>query len=300
MSQFPVSLGFKLSLGWQEQQRLGLLPSFDGDLYVFLCRNGFDYFEFGAGACSDEGEIALLRQEAVACADGGLGVALHPYLAGAANPASFGESSESLTALESVLRAAAVAADVCGRRVPVVLHPAECSYEGDEIGGALFRSQLLRRSRLFFSEVAKRATASHESVEPLVEHQVPPSPGERTMRIGDTYAELLEVVAGSGLGICWDTGHYLLSVQRHGQEETPPDEFLWRVGHVHLHDVVAGRDHCVIAPTSRWLRDHMRMLQQRGFSGGVTLEYSADAIQSVGTFERLVGDSVEALSSWAL
>ncbi len=300
MGGFAGLPGFKLSLDWREQQGLGVLPPFEGDLYAFLREAGFAYLEFGMGACVDERELALLRREAALCREGGLGVALHPYLSGAHNPASFGERPEALSAVESVLGAGSAVAAICGVRVPVVLHPAACSYEGDEQHAAAFRGELLRRSRLFFAEMERRARTAHASVEPVAEHQVPPAPGERVMRIGDTYRELLEVVGVGGLGICWDTGHYLLSVERHGQSERPSDDFLRLVRRVHLHDVVDGQDHRVVSAGSHRLRDYMRLLQERGFSGGTTLEYSAWAIRSAGGLKRAVEKSVAAIAAWAI
>ncbi len=300
MAGFAGPLDFKLPLDWREQQGLGVLPRFDGDLYAFLREAGFGYLEFGMGACVDEGESALLRREAALCREGGLGVALHPYLRGAHNPASFGESPEALSVVESVLGAASAVAAICGVRVPVVLHPAESSYEGDEQHAAAFRGELLRRSRLFFAEMERRARTAHASVEPVAEHQVPPAPGESVMRIGDTYRELLEVVGVGGLGICWDTGHYLLSVERHGQSERPSDDFLRLVRRVHLHDVVDGQDHRVVSAGSHRLRDYMRLLQERGFASGTTLEYSAGAIRSAGGLKRAIEKSVAAIAAWAI
>lgn len=298
MNDLPFSLGFKLSLGWREQQMRGQLPPAKGEVYDLLRRRGFDYFEFGVGACKEQDEVLLIHREAAACAECGLGIALHPYLAGPDNPAVFGETAESAGALESVLAAASTAGSISGGPVALVLHPAEWRYEPDTEDLAAARRRLLTRSQDFFAALAECAVALHPQAQPVVEHQVPPAPGERVLRIGDTYAELLEVVAGTDLGICWDTGHYLLSVERHGQAERPPVEFLRRVEVVHLHDVVAGRDHSLISLQSDRLRDYVQMLLGSGFRGNVTLEYSGEAIRSGGSFERVIAESVEVLKAW--
>lgn len=212
----PFSLGFKLALDWREQQQRGELPPMKGDLYGFLRGQGFDYFEFSVGACQDASELPLLQREAAECRRAGLAAWLHPYLSPPHNPAFFGERAEALSALESVLAAAAEAAVHSGRPAGIVLHPAELSYGGRSEGLASLRHVLLGRSRLFFAAVEERLVRGRSPVRVVVEHQVPPAPGEPVIRIGDTYAELLQVVADVTLGLCWDTGHYLLSVQRRG------------------------------------------------------------------------------------
>jgi sugar phosphate isomerase/epimerase len=183
--------------------------------------------------------------------------------------------------------------------VRVVLHPAELPYGDGAADLPALRRGLLERSRGFFAAAVERLAGSPSGVRVVVEHQVPPAPREAVIRIGDTYAELLEVVAAVDLGLCWDTGHYLLSVQRRGQDPLPPDAFLRRVELVHLHDVTSAQwDHQVIRRGSEPLRRYVQLLCQAGFSGGVTLEYSAEAIRSAGSFERVIADSLDALSAW--
>lgn len=297
-SGFPFALGFKLVLGWREQQGQGQLPAPKGDLYEALRSSGFDYFEFSVGPCQAPAEVALLMREAAACRGAGLFIALHPYLGLPHNPAFFGERPEPLAALESVL-AAAGSAGQPGRPVRVVLHPAELSYGDGAADLPALRRGLLERSRGFFAAAVERLAGSPSGVRVVVEHQVPPAPREAVIRIGDTYAELLEVVAAVDLGLCWDTGHYLLSVQRRGQDPLPPDAFLRRVELVHLHDVTSAQwDHQVIRRGSAPLRRYVQLLCQAGFNGGVTLEYSAEAIRSAGSFERVIADSLDALSAW--
>jgi sugar phosphate isomerase/epimerase len=145
--------------------------------------------------------------------------------------------------------------------------------------------------------LTQRAEAA-AGVRPVIEHQLAAKPGERIIRIGDTYEELLRLVDGLDVGVCWDTGHYLLAVDRHGQAERPPAEFVRRVEHVHLHAVVGGVDHCVIEPGSRGLPAYLRMLAREGFSGSLTLEYSAAAILAGGSYEAAVDRSLGALEAY--
>ena len=297
MSGFLFSLGFKLPLDWREQQRRGAIPPPDIDVYSLLHKLGFDYVEFGVGPCQHGEELSRLHREVEACCKQGLGVALHPYLSGSDNSTFFGITPESEAAVRSVIKAASSTAASSGRKVSLVLHPAECFYEMSDRD--VFHSEMLQRSKLFFAEIKRQADESRGEVEPFAEHQVPPTTGERIIRIGDTYMELLDVITGIGLRICWDTGHYILSVERHGQDEEPSTEFLDRVGCVHLHDVVDVQDHRLITPNSDRPRRYLTMLLHNGFTGGVTLEYSLESIRSVGGVEETLRSSVEVLSDWA-
>ena len=296
MHGVPLSLGFKLVLGWRGQVQQGALPEPAPDLYGFLSAAGFAYLEFGTGSCRDPAERALLRREADACAEAGLGVALHPYLWGAENPACYGRSPHVPAALDAMLAAAQEVASVTGRPARLVIHPAAQSYDPSSTSPAELRRTLLERSRHFLQALREQARARCPDVRPAAEHQVPPAPGECVIRIGDTAQELLDVA--SGLGICWDTGHYLLSVERHGQSAVPSGEMLRRTEAVHLHDVVDGRDHRLISAESTRLRDYLQMLRAVGFGGGITLEYSVDAIRRAGGIERAASDSVRVLSDW--
>ncbi|MHC5034169.1 MAG: TIM barrel protein [Planctomycetota bacterium] len=297
MDECPLVLGFKIQLGWCEQASEHL-PCVDADLYALLRARGFDYVEFGVGTCTDDGELALLRREAAACAEAGLGVSLHPYLPGAFNPACFGETGESRAVIDSVLGAGSIVAGITGRSGHLNLHPAELQHDALELAAAAsLRQRLLARSRRFFAALEERARG-HALVRPVVEHQVPPGNGEPTIRIGDTCAELLEVVADTDLGFCWDTGHYLASVERYGQADPPPDDFVRRVEAVHLHDLVAAQDHQPVSPASARLGGCVRTLLAVGFSGGVTLEYSAAAIAAAGGFEPVIADSLRVLTQW--
>ncbi len=300
MTGFAGSLGFKLSLDWRDQQGRGLLPPLEEDLYEFLRRRGFRHFEFGVGACTDPAEAALLQQEAAACRAQSLAVCLHPYLRGAENPAVFGRSGQVSRAMAAIAEAARRVAGVCEAPVAVVLHPAELAFDRLVTDASDLRRRLFERSHLFLADLEQRMAESGGAARAVVEHQVPPAPGEDVIRIGDTYAELLDVVSGTGLGLCWDTGHYLLSVQRHGQDERPSEEFVQRVAHVHLHDVVEGEDHRVVAAGSERVACYLRMLVERGFDGAVTLEYSARAIWAAEGFAQAVDRSLRALSAWGL
>jgi len=297
VDKLPFSVGLKLQLGWRDQQGRGQLPPCRDELYGLLAEAGFDYFEFGTGTLRDEAQLGRLRSECRACAGAGLAVAIHPYLGGKENPAFFGMSPEAEAAARSVVTAAALASRIAGGTVRLVLHPAEMPCRPEEQDLVERRRRPFEASKRYFNRIAE-LVAAHPSVEPLVEHQVPPVEGEGVIRIGDTYAELTALLDGSKLGICWDTGHYILSIARHGQPGMPSDAFVRRVREVHLHDVAEGEDHRIVRRDSALPRAYIRMLLERGFTGAVTLEYSARAMLAEGSFEGVLERSLDALSAW--
>jgi sugar phosphate isomerase/epimerase len=284
--RFRSSLGFKLPLGWREQQAQGLLPGFEGDVYGHLGECGFDYVEFGFGlTLGDNAAVeVLLADEAAACAEQGLAVAIHPGPGEEENATAawFGPSVDEQPGVEPVLRAAHVAAEASGDEVVTVLHAAQRVYDPERDDVQELRDEVVRRSRLFFAALERAVDRTEQVVRPVAEHQLPPDPDEPLIRVGDTWRELLKVLADCELGACWDTGHYILGVQRYGQEPEPPGRFLRRVTHVHLHDVVEGRDHRPVGLHSARPIRYLDLLSGCGFAGGITLEYSADGVVAAG------------------
>ncbi|MFO7958152.1 MAG: TIM barrel protein [Candidatus Brocadiia bacterium] len=298
--RFRSSLGFKLPLGWRQQQAEGRLPGFEGDVYAYLGECGFDYAEFGFGlTLGDNAAVeALVADEAAACAEAGLAVAIHPGPGEEENASAawFGPSVDEQPGVEPVLRAAHVAAEASGREVVVVLHPAQRVYDPKCDNVQELRDDVVRRSRFFFAALERAVERTEQAVRPVAEHQLPPDPDEPLIRVGDTWGELLEVLADCDLGACWDTGHYILAVQRHGQEPEPPQRFLRRVTHVHLHDVVEGRDHRPVERGSARPRRYLDLLSASGFAGGITLEYAADGVVAAGGPEAVLREAPEVLA----
>lgn len=211
----PYALGFKLPLDWR-----GRAPG-DGDLYGLLASCGYRFVEFGAGDCTGRGEADLLMSEARRCAAEGLGVAFHPYPGGPCNPAQYGRRPEAEESLRAILELAAAASGITDGPVTVNLHPAALQYDPSGSDRAALRADLLERSRLYFAEIERRLADGGAGVRVVAEHQLPTGVDEPTIRVGDTCAELLQVVAGTGVPLCWDTGHYIIGVARYGQPDPP-------------------------------------------------------------------------------
>jgi len=300
MSPFPTAVGLTLPLDWRARQEQGELPNVSSDVYAYLVGLGFDYCEFRIGGSGEA--LRLLRREAEACQDAGLGIALHPDAEGEVSRRAgwFGERPGAHRGIEPILRAGITAAEVTARPINAVVHPAQFVFDSPPPkDGAEFRAELVRRCRLFFAELDDRASElPGPAVRVLVEHQLPTKPGENVVRIGDTCAELLDVVADCGLGLCWDTGHFILSIDRHGVPEQPPDEFVRRVRHVHLHDVVAGEDHYPISSRSHRLMRYLQMLREVGSDVAITLEYALRGMMAAGGFKRVLPESMAVLHDW--
>ncbi|MFO8009025.1 MAG: TIM barrel protein [Candidatus Brocadiia bacterium] len=300
---FPPQLGMKVPLDWRERRRRGQFPRVEGGPYALLARLGFGYVEFPVGVelSGEQPAAAPLEREARACREHGLGVALHPGPGALDNALAswFGPTADCQPAVEPVVDVCAAAARVTGGVVPVVLHPAQLGCRPAAVDEEALREELVRRSGLFFAALERTVREVEPRLRPVAEHQVPPTPEEGIIRIGDTCDELLSVVAGCGIGLCWDTGHYILAVERYGQAAVPPAKFLRRTAHVHLHDVVEGRDHRVISPGSERLREFMRLLRERGFDGWVTLEYTENAIAEAGGPQAALGRTLDALRRWS-
>ncbi|MGD2174836.1 MAG: TIM barrel protein [Candidatus Brocadiaceae bacterium] len=297
-----LSIGFKLPLDWRARQHRGDLPRLEREVYGFLGGLGFEFveFSFGLELEGNEAVLELLREEASVCRAHGLGTAIHPGPSELDNltGAWFGPVPECQPGVSPVLQAGSCAARASGGPVTVVLHPAQFAHQPELVEPSDLRREMVRRSALFFAQLERSVAGLDGAVHPVAEHQLPTDPDEPLMRIGDTCEELLQAAAHTRLGLCWDTGHYLLGVERYGQEQPPPERFLRRVTHVHLHDVVEGRDHQPITSEAEHLRTLLGALRGVGFSGGVTLEYAPEGLMAGGGVQPVLRDSVATLSCW--
>ena len=103
--------------------------------------------------------------------------------------------------------------------------------------------------------------------------------------------DIIEAVASSDVGMCWDLGHDVLL-----GATTPPNEACLRwVIHVHVHDINAmGVDHHPLiyglVPYRSWLQP----LVCEGFDGCVTLEVNGQHVSYAGA-ERIEGMLVSSL-----
>jgi sugar phosphate isomerase/epimerase len=163
-----------------------------------------------------------------------------------------------------VLDAAQSAAQQAAHPVVVNVHPAAGP-------PAMTRDALFRRSVAFFRWLLAEREARSPDVWVVAELQGPPLAGEDVIRVGDTYDELLCLAAATGVALCWDLGHAVLSHRHRDAPLDPPDAFLRRVAHVHCHDL-REQDHRPLLYDGVPWRRFLRNLRDTGFDGTVVLE----------------------------
>jgi sugar phosphate isomerase/epimerase len=218
---------------------------------------------------------AALAADVIAFHQAGLQVNLHPYY----EVRGFGTASENpylRPNLEAVLVIAGEIAQQEGRPVILNFHAASGKR-------ATQREVLLNHSFAFHDWLMETAAVFKADVLITTEHQLPPEPNLDRQRIGDNFAELLDLKAhqpADGFGLCWDMGHSTMRTAHYGDNLFPPKAFLPLVKHVHIHDVDLRQpvDHCLIGEGDAPLGDFVMSLLEVGYQGGWTMEYQVSDI----------------------
>ena len=292
-------IGVKLPLGWRTDAVWQGLARPADNLFADLRSAGAGHVEYATSSAGDPATERLTEEEIAACAEAGLTVGFHPYFRPEDDPAHFEQSASCRRAVDHLLELAQRAAEARGDEAFIVFHPAAAFFDPAETTNLPFRVPLLRASKLFAEYLERAREGIAPRVRVYVEHQSPTYPRDNLVRTGEYYEELLDAVRDTGLPLCWDTGHYLCAVRLWAQPEEPSDEFVRRVGHVHLHDVRDERDHLPIRPDSDRVRGYMRRLWENGFRGTVTLEYSEEGLEQGGGLRNALLRGAECLSRWA-
>jgi sugar phosphate isomerase/epimerase len=140
------------------------------------------------------------------------------------------------------------------------------------------REELHRDTRAFLGWIVEEFASLHPCIELLVKE-------ERTNKIGDNKAELVEIVSALDpprVGICWDLGHDA----RNGSLPSPPG-FITSVRHAHLHDISPdGLDHCPLIFGNVPYAERLHQLIRADYKGAVILEVDG---QRVARFAAMQG-----------
>ncbi|MEJ2702196.1 MAG: TIM barrel protein [Sedimentisphaerales bacterium] len=249
-------IGIKLEIGFSQDPLYRKLYG-GRDVPAYLASLDFTAAETPIGPHT---EHEALQEHVARCRQAGLRVSLHPYCEGTVcDPASFSlePANPCRSYHERFLAWAGEISQLQQSATVVNIHPATGPL-------AAPRRDLVKSSISFFSWTRQWCSRNAPDVHIVAELQFSPDPGEPVQRVGTTYDELLEIVAGSGVPACWDFGHAYFNAKRFGVPLLPPQALLERIGHVHCHDICKG-DHCpLVYDTLPW-RDFIRSLLRQGY-----------------------------------
>ena len=206
----------------------------------------------------------------------GLRIYIHPYTEGLSEPAACEGASGGppLASFRRLADYAASLADRSGDPVTLTYHAAGARPAHAHDDPRLRRHEYLERSIRFFRLAFDYVSSiGDHRVRLTSETQLPTRAERANIRIGDRPEEVIATLGHVPLGICWDTGHYLLSTERLGAPKHPPAALVDRVRHMHVHDVVDGKDHRPLRKDSCWVAYYVGLAAATGHLESVTLEY---------------------------
>ena len=215
--------------------------------------------------------LETFEDEAALWLDAGKIVHPHPYTAGDANPAAFTPPSDGTVrrAFEQVVTTAKRLNRSNDEPLGLTYHPGTAT--GDDQPD---RDELVARSRQFFAMVDDVLNDFDNRLRVVAETQLPASRDSDTTRIGDVPNESIVMATDrQSVGVCWDTGHYILSSERLDSPAFPPTPLIQQVEHIHLHDVRDDTDHQPPEPGDDRLSDAIEAAVATGNVRSVTLEY---------------------------
>ena len=264
---------------------------------------GMEFVEWPLTPAFDEEEAWALAE---ACLRHGLRVNLHPYLKGESDTANFEdcEGNGCRTLLHRYLAFADRVSAAQGHTCVMNLHPPSSLYAQAEIPASHRRRILVLRSLYFHQWLDELLAREGWDVQVTSELQLAADPGEDFVRLGDHYRELLYCLGGvKRIGICWDMGHSTINHTRYRNERyplDPPEEFVRRVRHVHLHDVQGREDHHPLSDGDVPYRKFLSFIRDAGFQGDINLELPLRKISLHGAYREVMADNVSRVQqAWA-
>lgn len=256
---------------------------------------GVAFVEMPVGDTPDDD---ALGEAARACREAGIYVSLHPYLR-EFGLESFGRP-ETEQGLRRLLQAAERVGGATGVTVPFVLHGGLADIPPHRVK----LPEAVRNAQAFFRWAEAEIAASFPDVRLLCETQLPADLIDDFTRVGDTYETCLELVAGTGVEVCWDFGHTFRSVITGKHAAEPRREFLRRVGHVHAHDTVGDvtvpyctSDHWPLGAGICPWRRYAELLAGAGYDRTVLFEVGLRRFASFGELAMMLAWSIEALEA---
>ncbi len=281
-------IGLKLDIGFERDEMCRRLYG-DREILPFLRELGIEAVETPVGP---ETQTDVLKEHITRCVDAGMKVSLHPYSeASLFNPAHFSPEPDN-PCRELHERFLSLAAEA----TRLQQHPSVVNLHAAAGTSADSRQHLIDRSIAFFTWAGQWCRRNAPDVCVTVELQISPSAGVPQQRIGDTYAELLEIATRSQVGACWDFGHAYWNTYRYGRPLYPPDALIPHIRHVHCHDA-HGEDHQPLVHHAVPWKDFIGILMDHGYDGRIILEVPPSEFLKAGGISSLA-DSVRALQDW--
>jgi len=97
-------------------------------------------------------------------------------------------------------------------------------------------------------------------------------PGGGACRSCAQAAQAIEAVDHPRVNACWDFGHFYSNVMNSFEAPQPPEDFLSRAAHTHIHGVTEGRTHFPPDGNNLPLEHYCALLAERGYRGVYNLE----------------------------
>lgn len=287
-----MHIGMKLDSTYLSDPNYRRIFCRDGSPLEQLKKCGLEFVEFPIQSDFKESFFENLVD---GCRRNGLGVTLHPYLNGIFNSAAFEEDPENpcLVLVSRCLRFAHKVAKEQGHPLPVVFHGASNARLSGLPWAKESREFYFEKSRRFFVWMMEYVEREKLLVAPMAELQLAPRADQPFIRIGDNYPELLDMIRGIPISICWDMGHAMMNHLRAGRPIDPPQEFVDKVRHVHLHDILNAKDHQPLIYGGTPYQRYLGMIKAAGFDGYINLEMSSEGLLKAGPFEDVMTQSVE-------
>ena len=286
-----MNVGMKLDHDYQQAEPYQKL--FEGicDPLAAIRDLGMTFVEYPMRMDWEEDFCRRLVEENLAR---GLRTHFHPYVQQELNPACFEDADGNACRanLERILDFCEWTSKAQGSTCVLIFHGAANPLTRGLPIENESRAYYLEHTQMFFKWLDKAVADRGCDVLPVSEYQLP-AVDDPFFRIGETFDEVMKTVEGTDIGLCWDTGHAFLGVERLGMPVYPPQEFIDKVQHVHLHDVVDGKDHRPIVYDGIPVEEHLRALKEAGFDRDINLELTAQAIMEAGGFRAVMARCIE-------
>lgn len=236
-----------------------------GDPVSFLLALGVQSLEFVVRDPSLPREISTIRK----CQQAGYQVTLHPVWRDAFDVVQFSErlANEIRQNFEELFRLAGDLANHQQKPVIIVVHGPTYSGETQdywELG--------IKTMATFLCWAGNYAEQKGHGL--LFGFENRPKIAGRA-KMGDSHANTLEIVERADhelVGITWDMGHSAVNANMSTDDLYPPQPFLEKVMHVHIHDLKGGIDHYPLIYDGLPYGEYIAKLADVGYQEVLNLE----------------------------